>query len=105
MWFLFYFLQLHPQKCTEHIHHPYPVVYKPVSAYFLPTRKIRGRETATVGAIYRSNSAEFLQISDTDLQHPLHPTGTSTYLLITQNLRIFVTLEVGKQECFFASKT
>lgn len=91
---LFHFLQLQPQKCAEHTQHPYSVVYTAMSAHCLPTRKIRGRAATTVGAIYRSNSAEFLQISDTDLQHPLHPTGTSTYLLFTQNLCTFVTLGV-----------
>lgn len=53
----------------------------------LPARNIRGRATAPVGAIYRSNIAEFLQISDPDLQLPLRPTSTSPNLFFTEDVR------------------
>lgn len=66
--------------------------YTHMSAHCLPPRNIRGRATAPVGAIYRSNTVEFQQISDPDLQLPLRPTGTSPNLFFTERMRDIVTL-------------
>lgn len=60
--------QINSQECTAHTWHPCPLMYAFVSAHCLPTSNIRGGVTAPVGAIYRSNSKEFLHISDTDLK-------------------------------------
>lgn len=81
------------QIYSTHTHthtHSYSLIHTFMSAHCLPPRNITG--TAPVGAIYRSNTAEFQQISDPDLQLPLRPTGTSPNLFFAKRMRDIVTL-------------
>lgn len=74
---------MHTQSCNSKkkmysLHtHPYSLTYTLVSAHCFPPQNITGIAIAPVGAIYRSNTVKFLQISDPDLQLALHPAGTS----------------------------